>query len=219
MRSWLLPCSAWLASALVSTVSQAELASRAAPDEGFGPLDYPVVSERRSGFAASVGFGYGLSAARGYPNEPEKIDNPDFESEIDPSFGAINTLWIGGAPRDWLVLGMGIWGLSGSEEDLKGTGGGFLIHVEPFPLWSLGGRFRDLALYANLGAGSHSIKGGPEKTDGGLMSLISVGTAFELFRFGHFALGPTLEGTFLYSLSARVGGGFAGLRGTFYGGP
>lgn len=214
-------CWALAASALYATSAHGEVEGRGASGstQDHWDGDYGQRALQRSGFTASVGFGLGVSAASGYPNEPGKIDDPEFESSLGPGLGQVNTLWIGGALRDWFVLGFGLWSVRASEGDLEALGSGFLFRVEPFPLWSLGGRFRDLSLYANVGAGSHFISGGREKTNGGLMSMLSLGTSFELLRFGHFAFGPTLEGMLLYSLSAQATGGFLGLKSTLYGGP
>jgi hypothetical protein len=63
------------------------------------------------------------------------------------------------------------------------------------------------------------IEGGPEKADGGLVSVLDFGFAFDAFRVGHFAFGPTLETAYTYSQSADGMGVFAGFRSVFYGGP
>ena len=180
---------------------------------------YDAQAERRSGFVASANLGFGMGAANGYPNEISKIDDPDFESSTGSGFASMNSLWIGGALRDWFTFGLGIAGLGMKAGDLEATASGFIFHVEAFPLYSLGGKLRDLALYADFGAGGIVIEGGPETVDGNFVSFLGAGASFELFRWGHFALGPTLGGIYAYSDPARAGGVFAGIRGSFYGGP
>ena len=180
---------------------------------------YEVKAERRSGFVASLGLGAGLGAAQGYPNDVSKIDDRAFETSTGAAFSRTNSLWIGGALRDWFVFGLGLNGLRAQAGDHEVTGSAFILHVEAFPLFNLGGRWRDLAFYTDFGAGDLTISGGPEKADAGFMSYLGAGSSFELFRWGHFALGPTLGGMYAYSQSAQMGGGFLGLRGTFYGGP
>jgi len=180
---------------------------------------YDTHAERRSGFVASVGLGFGVGAAQGYPNEVSKIDDPQYESSTGSGFSSMNSIWIGGALRDWFTFGLGIAGMGLKVDELEAVASGFIFHVEAFPLYSLGGKLRDLAFYTDFGAGGLTIEGGPEKADGGFISYIGAGSSFELFRFGHFALGPTLGGIYAYSQSAQAGGVFAGFRGSFYGGP
>jgi hypothetical protein len=180
---------------------------------------YGTKAERRSGFVASLGLGMGVSAAQGYPNEVSKIDDPAYESETGAALGSTNTIWIGGALRDWFTFGLGLAAFGMKSGDLEAGASGFIVHVEAFPFYTLGGKFRDLAFYTDLGAGGLVIEGGVEKADGGFISFIGAGSSFELFRFGHFALGPTLGGIYTSSQSAMAGGAFLGFRGTFYGGP
>jgi hypothetical protein len=180
---------------------------------------YDIKAERRSGFAAAITLGWGLSTAVGYPNEVEKLDKLEYRSKTGFTLGAMNSIWLGGALRDWFVFGLGIYGMGAKKDDLEATGSGFMVHVETFPLWSLGGRFRDLSVFTNVGPGALTIKGGPEKADGGLMSLVTLGTSFEALRLKYFALGPALEGMYMYSQYAEGGGVFLGVRAGIYGGP
>jgi hypothetical protein len=204
-----------VALSLVGFVLSPSLA-RAAEDSWDG--GYEVEAERRSGFVASANLGFGVGAAHGYPNEVSKIDDPAYESSTGSGFSSMNSIWIGGALRDWFTFGLGLAGMGMKVDDLEAAASGFIVHVEAFPLYSLGGKLRDLAFYTDFGAGSVVIEGGPEKADG-FVSFLGAGASYELFRFGHFALGPTLGGIYAYSESATAGGVFAGFRGSFYGGP
>jgi hypothetical protein len=180
---------------------------------------YAVKAERRSGFVASVGIGFGVAGGEGYPNDISKIDDPDYRTTADPAFGSMNSIWIGGALRDWFTFGLGLNGFGAKDGDLTTRGSAFILHVEAFPLYNLGGKLRDLAFYTDFGAGGLLIEGGPEKADGGFISYLGAGSSFELWRLGHFALGPTLGGVYTYSQSADAFGAFLGFRGSFYGGP
>jgi hypothetical protein len=209
MRSWFLTA-AFAASFVPAIASAAEETW----DGG-----YDLKAERRSGFVASLGLGLGLGSARGYPNEVSKIDDPAFETSTGTAFSRTESLWIGGALRDWFIFGLGFTGLVANAGGHEALGSAFILHVEAFPLFNLGGKWRDLSFYSDFGAGGLTISGGPEKADAGFMSYVAAGSSYELFRFGHFALGPVLAGTYAYSQSAKMGGGYLGLRGTFYGGP
>jgi hypothetical protein len=207
----------WFGLALALTTFTPALAAAAPEDEWDG--GYATKAERRSGFAASASLGFGLGSAVGYPNEISKQDDPAYESNTGAGLGMQNTIGAGGALRDWFTFGLGLSGLSASKGDLKARGSSFIAHIEAFPLWSLGGKLRDLSFYADVGAGSMNIEGGPEKAEGGLMSTLSLGSNFEVFRLGSFAFGPTLTGTYMYSQSLEAYGVILGVRSTFYGGP
>lgn len=180
---------------------------------------YDVKAERRSGFVAALNIGAGLGAAHGYPNDISKIDDPAFETSTGAAFSRSNSLWIGGALRDWFTFGLGFTGVQATAGEHEVMASAFILHVEAFPLWNLGGKWRDLAFYTDFGAGGLTISGGPEEADGGFLSYLGAGASYELFRWGHVALGPTLGGHYAYSQSAELGGGYLGIRGTFYGGP
>ncbi len=191
--------------------------ARAASEEWDG--GYELRAQRRSGFAASFGLGMGLGDARGYPNDLAKQSDPAYESATGAGLGSMWSLWAGGALRDWFIFGLGTTSFGASSGDLKAKGGAFILHIETFPAWSLGGRWRDFSAFADVGAGGMTISGGLEKADGGLMSVLGLGAGYELFRFGPFALGPVLASNYIYSEKNRAYGVFAGVRTTFYGGP
>ncbi len=180
---------------------------------------YGIKAERRSGFVAAVGLGMGLGIANGYPSALSKQGNPLYESSIDGGLGSSWSLWAGGALRDWFIFGLGTSSFSAVSGDLKARGGAFILHIETFPAWSLGGRFRDLGVFTEFGAGGMTIEGGPEKADGGLVSVLGLGANYELFRWGHIELGPVIASNYMYSDSMKAFGLFAGVRSTFYGGP
>jgi hypothetical protein len=195
----------------------APAAAQAANKEWDG--GYSLKASRRSGFVASVQVGYGLAHIAGYPNEVSKIDDPAYRSSTGGTVGSTLTLWLGGALRDWFTFGLGLMTLGASKDEMKAGGGAFIVHVEAFPLWSKGGRYRDLSAYANFGAGSLGITGVPNEVDGGLVSVLGGGIGYELLRSSHFAFGPMLESTYMYSQSAQAYGIFAGVRGSLRGGP
>lgn len=180
---------------------------------------YSLQATRRSGFVASLQLGYGLANISGYPNEVAKIDDPAYYSSTNAAVGSTLSLWLGGALRDWFTIGLGFMTLGARKNEMTAGGGAFIVHVEAFPLWSLGGVYRDLSAYANFGVGSLAITGIPNEVDGGSVSALGGGFGYEWLRSSHFAFGPILESSYLYSQSAQAFGILAGVRGSFRGGP
>ena len=148
-----------------------------------------------------------------------KQNNPLYESSTSAAFGTSSSLWLGGALRDWFTFGLSLTSVGATSGNMKARERAFILHIEAFPFWSLGGRWRDVAAFTELGAGGMTLEGGPEKAEGGLLSTLGFGLSYELFRWGHFALGPTLASNYLYSDSMEAFGVFAGVRTSFYGGP
>jgi hypothetical protein len=95
-----------------------------------------------------------------------------------------------------------------------------IFRLEAFPLIAAGDALADLGISSNLGISVYKIKrGSEEKADGGAMSHVSLGAFYEPWRFGKFAVGPTLEYTHLFSETLKVHTALAGVRLAFYGGP
>ena len=105
-----------------------------------------------------------------------------------------------------------------SGADSKTTGGAFLIRLETFPFYKFG--LKDLAVYANFGAGGLSLDGQDGKRAGGSFASIGGGgIAYELVRLGHFAIAPTAEYLLLASETLTSHQALIGARVVFYGGP
>jgi hypothetical protein len=184
-------------------------------DGGFGQK-----AERRSDVVVGVSTGMVLGTARGYPNEVDKLDDPDFESTTGFQLGASGMGWLGGAFTDWFTFGVGYAQLYGEGSEGTGSGGAFLFHVETFPFYTLGGALRDLTIHGNFGAGGYTVDGDlPDDADGGFVSFVGFGSAYEAFRFGHFALGPNVDYLNLRSPTLSAHQLIVGARVVFYGGP
>ena len=186
-------------------------------DGGFGER-----AERRSGFTAGLSTGLMVGKARGYPNVAGQIDNPEYEANTRVVLGSDYTLWIGGALKDWFTFGIGTsFNGMGDENKLLYGGFGFLFRVETFPLFYRGGVFRDLALHGDFGISAGVIVDDEEEevANGGALSLVGLGAAYEVLHFGSFAFGPIADYRFQFSQSMRVHQGIFGVRLVFYGGP
>ncbi|HEY3500615.1 MAG TPA: hypothetical protein VGK73_38240 [Polyangiaceae bacterium] len=181
---------------------------------------YDQRGERRSDFVIGVSPVLVLGGASGYPNEVDKIDNPGFEAKTGFGAGAGVSVWLGGALADWFTFGVGptFFGTSGSQG--SGSGGGVVFRVEAYPLYGVGGPLRDLAFFTTFGAGVFTVKGkAGERGEGGFTSMAGLGSAYELFRAGHFAFAPTVQYQLVRSQSLVGHQAQIGVRAVFYGGP
>jgi hypothetical protein len=181
---------------------------------------YGVVAERRSDIVLGASAGLLLGTASGYPNELVKIDDPRYESSTGFAAGTGLSFWLGGALTDWFTFGVGATFLGGSGSDGKMSAQAFIVKVEAFPLYGMGGPLRDLAFFADFGAGGMSVEGEPaEAAEGGFPSVVGLGSAYELFRLGHFAFAPTAEYMLINSQTVNSHSMIFGVRALFYGGP
>jgi len=177
-------------------------------------------AERRSDVVLGASGGLLIGTASGYPNEIDKIDEPRYESKTGFAVGNGLSFWLGGALADWFTFGVGMTLLSGSGADGKMSGQAFIVKIETFPLYGMGGGLRDLAFFADFGAGGMTIDGAPaEEGEGGFTSVAGLGSAYELFRFGHFSLAPTVEYLLVSSQTVTAHSTIFGARVLFYGGP
>jgi len=213
------------AAALLVTLGVAGPAlAEGASDDWSG--DYGKKAERRSDFVLGFSPGLVLGGASGYPNEIDKIDQPAWKASSGFAAGFGFEAWLGGALTDWFTFGVGGGYFGGNGSGGNTSGGAFLIRVETFPLYKLGGSLRDLAVFANFGAGVLNLKGddrgdGKERAKGesGLASVGGAGLAYELIRAKHLAIAPTAEYLLFASEALHAHQALIGARVVFYGGP
>jgi hypothetical protein len=176
----------------------------------------------RSGFVFGLAGGLLMGSSRGYPNRFDAIDNVDYYADVQ-GVGSGGELWIGGALADYFVFGLGLSGGSWKNDKLQSTGGAFVFHLEGFPLFSLGGPWRNAGLFADFGTGSREIKydNGTSRAGGGGMSMAGVGAFYELWRFlgNHVTTGPYVAYTYMGNNTLSSDMVAIGFRSVFYGGP
>ena len=181
--------------------------------------DYGQHNTRRSDFTAGVTVGMLVGSAAGYPNKIGQLDNPDYRASTS-AIGAGTMIWVGGAMKDWLTLGVGADFSRMKGGDMLASGGGALFRVEAYPLFYRGGPWRDLGFVGNFGLGGMGLAEGTDtRANGGSMSLVGTGAFWEGLRAGHFAFGPGLEYQRLFSQSMHVDSAFVAFRVAVYGGP
>jgi len=198
------------------------VAKSAAADIENAGADYdPGKATRRSDFAAGMGFAGTFANANGYPNDAAKIGVARYRASTGDAGGITNSLWLGGALRDWLVFGIGLSGSSVAGSGTLSQGGSFIVHLEGFPLFERGGAFRDLGLVGDFGVGSRTIKhASSEVANGGSMSFVALGLLYEPLAFGkHLRWGPLLQVAEQFSDTMTCTMLIGGFQIAFYGGP
>lgn len=192
------------------------------PDAAEEEIDFdaPVPADRRSDFTFGANLGVQFGSASGFPEDFDKVGVSEHEVDtgVVASFGANG--WIGGALQDWFTFGLGGGAVSLSGNGLDASGGAFLVHIEVFPLFELGGALRDLGVMANFGVGGASIeRDGKERAQGAGLSVVGTGLFWEALRWGGWVLGPSGEYLYMSTRNITIHAGQVGLRFAWYSGP
>lgn len=171
-----------------------------------------VTPERRSSFTFGLSLGASLGGAEGYPNDPTKIGLPRYFTDTGVGAGYGGRAWVGVALRDFLTFGLtfGSLGIDAGETVFFSGMVGF--HTEIFPLYGLGGSFRDLGIAVETGVGTAIVTPADDQdtllVDGGLTSCVGLGVFYEGLRLGSkVGMGPFLSYDYMYG-SAISGGAF-----------
>lgn len=174
----------------------------------------------RSGFVVGLALGSGVAAISGFPNDSRKIGLERYYTETGTSLSGMSSLWFGGAFTDWFTFGVGFSGTSMPLlSEHKASTGGLIFHIELYPLFPLGGRFRDAGVMLDAGTGSAAVtpKDSDRKlVDSGSASLIGGGPFYEGFKLWKIKHGPFIEGSYLWSDSVRRPAVFFGWRASLY---
>jgi len=185
-------------------------------------VDKPA--QRRAGVVLGFTYGAGLAGSAGYPNDTNYIGNPDYYSASGLMHGFGGSGFLMGALTDYLSFGF--WGgaatFGNAQWHSSGQGGG--LRLEVFPAYSLGGAFRDLGVFTQVGIGSTTLvyKGAPDVVSNGVGSFLGVGVFYEFWLVralgGHFAVGPSLEYDAVFAAPIERHTALLGLRFLWYGG-
>ena len=174
----------------------------------------------RSGFVVGLSLGSGVAAISGFPNDARKIGRERYYTETGASVGSTFSLWLGGALSDWFTFGIGFTGGSmPTLSELKTSTGGLIFHIEAYPLFPLGARFRDVGIMFDAGTGAATVTPKDSETkliDSGSASQIGGGAFYEGIKLWKIKSGPFLEGTYVWSESVRRPALFVGWRASFY---
>jgi hypothetical protein len=176
-------------------------------------------AQRRSDFTLGFSGGFGFGRASGYPNELDKIGDSAYKSNTKLGVGNGGMIWLGVAFNDYLTFGIGLGSLSLSGNHRDASAGIFGFHIDAYPLFDVDKNLQDLGIFANVGTGPLTIKGGADDAEGGLMSYLEGGVVYERFRLWRISLGPSVSVLHMWSESATATGALVGVRAAFYGGP
>jgi len=209
-----------LSLALVAATSAAAAAVPTGSVVSSTDLDAP--HKIRSGIVIGLSLGAGIVGASGYPNEWAKIGNPDYYSSSGWMTGSGEGLFVMGALTDYLSFGFWYAHAGASNPHWQSTGSGVGLRVELFPLYGIE-RWRGLGLVGQfgLGSGDLSAKVPNLPSSEGTSSFAAAGVFHEwAFRFlgGHFAAGPSLEYSAIWSQAFERHGLALSARLVFYGG-
>ncbi|HVW28195.1 MAG TPA: hypothetical protein VHC69_22685 [Polyangiaceae bacterium] len=198
------------------------LAKGAAADIENSGADYtPSKATHRAYFALGSSFAGTFATANGYPNDAAKIGLARYHASTGDAGGLTNTLWVGGALRDWLVFGIGGAVTTVAGSGTLSQGGAIMFHLEGFPLFDRGGVFRDLGLVGDFGVGGRKINyASAEVANGGSMSFVALGLLYEPLSFGkHFRWGPILQFAEQFSDTMNATMVIGGFQVAYYSGP
>lgn len=186
---------------------------------------FEVKNERRSDFTIGLGLGLAMGEGHGVMNEVEQLNDDSYEKSTGFAAGNDLTLWLGGAIRDWFVVSLGLSAGSLAGNDIIVGRQSFMLRLDTYPAYSLGGAFRDLGLTLDGGLG---VLVGLDANDtsevvfeGGSVSSMGVGVFWEGVRFakGHFGSGPFLHYQLLRGLPSTAHTVSLGYQMAYYSGP
>lgn len=180
-------------------------------------------SERRCGFAIGISAGANMGTVSGFPNDAVKIGRDEFEVDTGFSGGGSGILWVGLAPTDWIVFGGGFnYGRLASADHDTGFGA-VAFHVDAFPLFGLGGPWREVGLTfeGGVGATTTTLRADDvdKAIDSGIASRLSAGLFYEGIRAWKVSMGPFVSYDGMWSPSAFQPTVWIGWRTALYAGP
>ena len=200
-------------------------AAQAPSDDDVWDGGYQVKNERRSDFALGIGYGLAMGEAHGVMNEVEQLNDDSYERSTGLAVGTDLAVWLGGAIRDWFVVGVGV-GFGGSQgNDILVARQTYHLKIDFYPAYSAGGAWRDLGVQIDGGVGGllglDASDTDERVFEGGSVSALGAGAFWEGLRFarGRFGAGPLLHYRLLSGLPSTAHTVTLGMRLTFYSGP
>ncbi len=183
-------------------------------------VNFAVPATRRGGLMLGFIVGGQLTGAEGTPLDYDERGDA-FRASTGTTLGSTSALFVGGAFTDWFAFKVGFQQGAARSGDRKLASSGLLVGVETWPLFSLGGHYRDLGLLVDFGTGAATIENrdGDELANAGAYSQLRAGVVWDAFRFWKLNLGPTLAFEHTTSETFTQNALWFGLRTVFYGAP
>lgn len=178
----------------------------------------------RGGFIFGLTGGFAFGTAAGYPNDLQKIDDPNFYAAGGNMIGESSGLMIMGGFIPQLNFGIWLNQSHGSSTSgnwrADGYGGGF--RVEVFPIGWLWPTLKDLGFIGQFGIGGGNLKANNGTSPGaeGVQSYVGTGVFYE-WMFAHpgktrWVVGPSVEYQLVTSRPFERPTLMLGLRFAFY---
>ena len=207
-----------LATVLLSSLAEAQVP--AGEDTWDGGFD--LTQERRAAVALGVAAGVAAGESHGVLNEVEQLNDDSFQQSTGFAFGDDAMAWLGGALTDWFTVGLGFAAGSYRGGELQVRRQSYLFRIDAYPLYSLGGGWRDLGVAMDTGVGrfrGFQTSGEEAKViEGGSVMSVGIGGFWEGLRFArqHFGAGPFVHYRLLRGLPSTSHTASLGLRLTCY---
>jgi hypothetical protein len=197
------------------------------PNPNPDPKDDPKAWEtapatHRGGFAIGLMFSGGVGASNGYPADAKKVGRYDYYTESGLGFAGAPGLWLGGALADWLTFGVGGGFSTILNGETRSPAPFMFFHVDTYPLFWLGGQWRNLGLMGDFGLGfPTTLDTETEETliDGTGASMIQGGVFWEGIQPWKLKMGPYLAAHYMFSDTIRRPTALLGFRISLYTAP
>ncbi|NUP08785.1 MAG: hypothetical protein HOW73_22280 [Polyangiaceae bacterium] len=179
-------------------------------------------AEHRGGFAVGIMASAGLGASNGYPADAKKIGRLAFYTESGLGFMGASGLWIGGALAEWLTFGAGAGYTTILNGDTVSPAPYVFFHTDLYPLFWLGGQWRNLGAMADFGLGFPVTKNSDtDETliDGTGASFVQAGVFWEGIEAWKLKMGPYVSTHYMWSDTIRRPSALVGFRLSLYTAP
>lgn len=191
------------------------------PDEEPAWQKAPIL--RRGGFTGGFTIGGALGSGAGYPNDVKKIGRQAYYTDTGIAAGGTGIVWAGAALTDWFNFSVGVGSTMLFTDTTERSAVTLAFRVEAFPLYPLGGGWRDLGILLETGTGTDSIVSidDPDMilAEGSAPSRLAIGAFYEAFRPWKLALGPFVSYGYSFGETIRAGEFGLGLRAVIYTAP
>ncbi len=212
------PAAAVLAfTAVITTAGSAAAQEDPEGSNDGGEMNYQrPPATRRGGFTAGVIPTFALAHFSGTLNEVDAINDPAaHQSATTLGFGV--TTWFGGTLRDWFGFGLGYSFNNTNGDGAHGTSQAYLLHLEGFPLFGLGGPYRDLGLSGDFGIGTGVLsRDNTEVANGGDMAHVALTAFYEPLEVWKLSMGPAVSYSLDFSQALEVSTYSLGFRVALY---